>query len=210
MRIIVACERSGRVRDAFIGKGHDAVSCDLEPTDAPGPHIVGDALQAVHSRSWDMLIGFPPCTYLSWVGMANWYDPGRAMKRIKAAEFFMQLWESGIGKICLENPRGIMSDIFRPPDMEFHPYFFGDGDMKRTCLWLHNLPPLVYRMQTDLFGEATAAAKPKPLGTFRRKKTGKLKYRHFVDDINAPTFKNPQLRSMTFPAVAAAMAEQWG
>lgn len=210
MDILIGCEASGRVRDAFIARGHNAVSCDLLPTAMPGPHIQGDVLQAVKSRAWDMLIAFPPYTYLSYAGMGNWYDPGRAMKRILAAQLFMELIESGIPKVCVENPRGIMSKIYRDYDQEIHPYYFGDTDMKRTCLWLRNLPPLNFRLQADLFGGATAQARPQPKSSYRRKKTGALKNRYFVDHIRANNPDRAHLRSVTFPAVARAMADQWG
>lgn len=146
MRLLVACEYSATVREAFAAKGWDAWSCDLLPSDLPGKHYQCSALDVI-DLGWDLLIAFPPCTYLTYAGMANWYDEGRAEKRIKAAEFFMQMYNAPISHVCVENPRGIMSQLFRKPDMEIHPWYFGDREMKRTNLWLKNLPPLntIYR-----------------------------------------------------------------
>lgn len=207
-KILLACEESQIVCKAFREKGHEAYSCDLLPCSGGHPewHIQGDVLDIIND-GWDMGIFFPPCTYLSYAGMANWYDEGRAMKRIKAAEFFMQLWESPIEKICLENPQGVMSQIFRKPDMVIHPYYFGDRDMKRTGLWLKNLPKLYYQIEDDLFGKKTATQKPKPTLTYVRKKTGKIKKSYWHD---AQILMSGYERSKTFPGIAAAMAEQWG
>ncbi len=204
MRILIACEFSGIVRDAFKAKGWDAWSCDILPTERPGNHIQDDVLKHL-DEGWDMMIGHPPCTYLTFAGMANWNNEGRAMKRIKAAEFFMRLWEVAIPHICLENPRGIMSNIFRKPDLEIHPWYFGDREMKRTDLWLKNLPVLKYKLTDDLFGKKTATEKPQPVAIQIRKKTGKIKKRYWHDVRKM----NGHERSRTFSCIAAAMAEQW-
>lgn len=152
-----------------------------------------------------MMIAFPPCTYLTYAGMANWYDSGRAEKRIKAADFFMKLYNSSIQFICVENPRGIMSKIYRKPDQVIHPYYFGDPHLKRTCLWLKGLPKLNYKLENDLFGVATATPRPEPLRREVHKKNGRIKNRYFSD----VRMKTGHERSRTFPSIAEAMAEQW-
>jgi len=219
-RILVACEYSGIVRRAFAQLGWDAWSCDLLDTQMPtelcpdenlngwGNHIQGDALSVIN-YGWDLLIAFPPCTYLTYAGMRNWYDEGRAMKRIEAAKFFMQLYDAPIQHICIENPRGIMSKIFREPDMTIHPYYFGEPEMKRTCLWLKNLPKLEYRFTDDLFGLKTATEKPQPNRVEINKKTGRLKNRYFTDTIVNHKLKTGLEKSKSFQSIANAMAEQW-
>ncbi len=213
MRLLVACEYSATVREAFAAKGWDAWSCDLLPSDLPGKHYQCSALDVI-DLGWDLLIAFPPCTYLTYAGMANWYDEGRAEKRIKAAEFFMQMYNAPISHVCVENPRGIMSQLFRKPDMEIHPWYFGDREMKRTNLWLKNLPPLEYHLQENLFGQKTATDKPEPVSIDVRKKTGKRKVRYWHDAVfkeskNGRYFPTGHERSKTFSGIANAMADQW-
>ena len=147
--------------------------------------------------SFDLLIACPPCTYLTYSGTAIWFDDGRTMKRIEAAKFFMQLYDAPIKHICIENPRGIMTQIFRKPDMEIHPYYFGDNEMKRTNLWLKNLPKLNYQMQPDLFNQTVTATQ----------KTGQIKKRYTTDALNGKKFKNGHERSRFYPSIAKAMAE---
>lgn len=207
-KVLIACEYSGVVRTAFEHLGWDAWSCDILPSEIPGKHVVGDALEVLNNE-WDMLIAFPPCTYLTYAGMRFWYDEGRAIKRIKAAEFFMNLYDAPIKHVCIENPQGIMSKIFREPDQTIHPYYFGESHMKRTCLWLKNLPKLKYNLQDNLFEVKTSADKPKPVSAVFNKKTGRMKYRHFTDIINNGKLKSGLERSRTFNSIANAMAIQW-
>lgn len=228
--ILVACEYSGRVRDAFENLGWNALSIDLLPTESEqtkqaGKHWQGDIFSfddtpiyfEILKNRFDMLIGFPPCTYLTFAGKANWLDEGRTMKRIESAKFFMKLYELPIDHICIENPQGIMTNIFRNPDQIIHPYYFGDHEMKRTCLWLKNLPPLYYAKERTLFDdEITAKEKPKPKYITLHKKTGKMKNRYFCDGYYNETengkkllFRSGHEKSKTFPGIANAMAEQW-
>jgi site-specific DNA-cytosine methylase len=134
MRVLIACEYSGKVRDAFISKGHDVMSCDILDTEKPGPHYKGDVRDILYD-GWDMLIGFPPCTHLASSG-ARWFkekqSDGRQQEGI---DFFMLLANSGIPKIALENPVGIMSSRYRKPDQIIQPWQFGHGETKSTCLW---------------------------------------------------------------------------
>ena len=154
MKVLVACEYSGRVRDAFIAQGHDAMSCDILPTDSPGPHYQGD-IRDVIGGGWDLMIAHPPCTYLTIA--AEWAYKDEQKKRIKpgtligaarrqareeAIEFVMMLADADIPRIVIENPVGVLSSRWRKPDQFIQPYEFGDDASKKTCLWLKGLPPL--------------------------------------------------------------------
>jgi len=211
--ILIGCEYSATVRTAFEKLPNadlfNVWSADILPSDIPGGnHYQGDVLDILNSQSWDLLIAFPPCTYLTYAGMSHWYDEGRALNRSKAAMFFMQLYDSSVKHVCIENPQGIMNKIFRPPDQIVHPYYFGDNDMKRTCLWLKNLPALNHSyLQPSLFGDYVV--KPKPIHSNINKKTGKMKNRYFTDSFIDGKFKTSLQKSKTFPGIAQAMAEQW-
>lgn len=206
MRVLVACEKSGRVREAFAWLGHDAWSCDVQASDIPGNHIQDDVLNRL-ADGWDLMIAHPPCQYLSYAGMASWHKPGRDALRHAAAEFFMALVNAPINKICLENPRGYMSKYYRQCDQVIHPWYFGEPQMKRTCLWLKNLPKLEWTKENDLFGLATATTKPAPRYLTLDSKTNKFKKRYFTDSLSS---YQKQKRSITFQAIAEAMAKQWG
>lgn len=181
MRILIGCEFSGRVRDAFIAKGHTAVSCDLLPSETPGPHIQGDILKILDD-SWDMLIAFPPCTYLAASG-ARWFS-SRLDKQLEAIEFFKKLYLANIPKIAIENPVGVMSTKLRKPDQIIQPWQFGHGETKATCLWLKNLPKLT----------------PTNIVTGREPRIHKM----------APHENRSKIRSLTYLGIAKAMADQWG
>lgn len=209
LRALIACEYSGIVRTAFEQKGWDAVSCDLLPTEIPGNHYQGDVMDIIN-HGWDLMIAFPPCTYLTYAGMKDWQKIERVIKRIEAADFFMKLYCADISHICVENPRGIMYKIFRKPDQEIHPYYFGDNDMKRTGLWLKNLPKLIYHLQPDLFNpHVKPKKKPEPIEIQLCKKTNKMKKRYRSDSVSTKYFMNGHERSRFFPSVAKAMADQW-
>lgn len=187
MRVLVACEFSGIVRDAFIAQGHDAVSCDFLPTDSPGRHIQGDVL-AILEDGWDMMVAFPPCKYIC-AGGHNWLNRRPELKwrenREIAAAFFMRFVNAPIDRIAIENPIGIMSTWHRKPDQIVRPWMFGHGYRKDICLWLKNLPLL--------------------------KPTNIVEGRKVLDFWS--TKRNPNgrsLKSITFQGVADAMANQWG
>lgn len=201
MNVLIACERSGRVRDAFAARGHNAWSCDLVESESPGHHIIGDALQVIEWGCWDLLVGHPPCRTLSYAGMAHWNKPGRAEEREAAMAFFMALVNAPIPKIAIENPRGLPHQAYRKPDQVIHPYMFGDPFMKRTSLWLKGLPKLWWWDKPGSFFEITATDIPAPASIDR---SGKKRY--FVDSLT----RDPVDRARTFPSVAAAMAAQWG
>jgi hypothetical protein len=194
MRVLVACEYSATVRDAFRKRGHDAWSCDLLPTEGdPQWHIQGDALEIAYGMPWDLLIAHPPCTYLTWAGTGSWNKPGRAEKREQALSFFRDLWNSPIEKIAIENPRGYPTKVFRRQDQEVNPFDFGEPIRKRICLWLKGLPPLF----------PTNFVEVKPEKTYTRRDGRKYNcYYH--------QGKTAKERARFFPSVANAMAEQWG
>jgi hypothetical protein len=181
MRVLVACEFSGVVRDAFLCAGHDAVSCDLLPADRGGPHIQGDVLTVLHA-GWDLMIAHPPCTHLAVSG-ARWFKD-KLPEQAEALEFVRLLLDAPIPRIALENPVSIISSRIRKPDQTIQPWQFGHGEVKRTCLWLKNLPPL---RPTNIVDGRVARVHREPPGPDRWKK-----------------------RSVTYTGIAAAMADQWG
>jgi hypothetical protein len=150
---------------------------------------------------WDLMIAHPPCTYLSYAGIRHWNALGRKEKREEAMQFFMALYNTPIGKICMENPVGYPNTILRKPDQIIHPYYFGDSVQKRTCLWLKNLPVLNY--------SETILPKPEPLYIRKGKKHNGKKI-HWVEGIKGSGEKRAKERSKTFQGIADAMAEQWG
>ena len=204
MRVLVACEFSGIVRDAFVRRGHEAVSCDLLPTEKPALgrayHYQGDVLDII-GDGWDMLIGHPPCTYLSSAGNAWLNRPGRMAARDEAYDFVRCLASADIPKICIENPVGYLNTHWRQPDQIIHPYYFGDPKMKRTCLWLKGLPKLSY-----VPGEYPI---PEPVYVSTGETTLGKKI-HWTESIGKRKGDGWKERSRTSPAIAAAMAEQWG
>lgn len=220
--MLVACEFSGIVRDAFVARGHDAWSCDLLPTERPGNHIQGDVLPLL-KEPWDLVIAHPPCTYLSYAGTAHWNKPGRAELRNDALRFFVACYNANAPKVCVENPFGYPCQAFKQPSQVVNPFDFGEAVRKRTCLWLRGLPILM--TSNDLWGHSVAAvAPPEPIYVGVRKATGKPKARYETDVVGAtgrrrrwhwtesvsPTKDRRRERSRTFTSIARAMAEQWG
>lgn len=181
MKVLIACEFSGVVRDAFARQGHDAWSCDLLPTETPGQHYQCD-VRDVLDQDWDMAIMHPPCTHLAVSG-ARWFPEKRSEQR-EALEFVRTLLNTPIPHIALENPVSIIATEIREPDQIIQPWMFGHGETKATCLWLKNLPPL---HPTDIVSGRVGRVHMEPPGPDR--------------------WKN---RSRTFPGLAKAMAEQWG
>lgn len=192
MRVLIACEYSGTVRDAFRAAGHDAMSCDLLPTDRPGPHHQGDVFDII-GEGWDLMIAHPPCTHLAVSG-AKHFAAKIADGRQAAALFFVRrLLDAPIPRICLENPVSIISSQIRRPDQIIQPWQFGHEATKTTCLWLKGLPHLV---PTNIVGK----------GARHVTKGGK----------SLPTWYNLppspdrwKIRSATFQGIADAMAAQW-
>jgi len=193
MKVLVACEFSGVVREAFKAKGHDAWSCDLLPSELPGQHIQSDVLSHLDD-GWDMMIAHPPCTYLCNSGVRWLYEqPDRMEKMIAAREFFRKLCEVDIKKICIENPiphKYLFADIFIPRyNQIIHPWQFGHSEKKSTCLWLKNLPKLVPLRFVD------NRINPSRKESIFRERPGPQRWMN---------------RSRTFPGIADAMAQQWG
>lgn len=182
MRVLVACEFSGIVRDAFAARGHDAWSCDLLSSERPGQHIQGDVFRDVDSSGWDLVISFPPCTYLCVSG-ARWFAERRP-QQADAVRFARQLMEWPCPRTAVENPIGVLSTRVRKPDQIVQPWQFGHGETKATCLWLKNLPKLV---PTNVVTGRTARVHRESPGPDRARR-----------------------RSRTYTGIAAAMAEQWG
>jgi len=180
VRVLIACEYSGTVRDAFIAAGHDAMSCDLLPTDVDGPHYQGDVLDVIND-GWDLMIAHPPCTHLAVSG-ARWFKDKKT-EQIEALNFVQFLLDAPIKKIALENPISIISSKIRKPDQIIQPWMFGHGETKATCLWLKNLPKLT----------------PTNIVDGREQRIHKL----------PPTPDRWKIRSKTFQGIADAMAAQW-
>ena len=219
MRVLIACEYSGTVRDAFIDAGHDAMSCDLLPTDAPGPHYQGD-VRDVLGDGWDLMIAHPPCTYLSVSGM---HRTARGLRDPQLTEdalnFVRLLLNSPVPHIALENPVSVISTRIRRPDQIIQPWQFGHDASKTTCLWLQNLPPL----------RPTGIVEPRYVCCGRTlnpsvglygcpdccgsKGKARPRWANQTDSGQNRLSPGPdrwKRRSATYPGIAAAMAAQWG
>ena len=183
--MLVACESSGTVRDAFIRAGHDAMSCDILPTDSPGPHYQGDVFDVI-DYPWELMIGHPPCTHLSVSGSRHFAEKKLDGRQQAAVSFFMRLIRQSahIPMVAIENPVCIMSSLYRKPDQIIHPWQYGHGETKATCLWLKGLPLL---QPTNIVEGREARIHRMPPSPDRWKE-----------------------RSKTFQGIADAMASQWG
>lgn len=220
MRVLVACEYSGRVRDAFIRAGHEAMSCDLLDTEAPGPHYVGDVRDVI-GGGWDLMISHPPCTYLASSGL-HWNKrvPGRAEKTQEALSFVRMLLDAPIPKIALENPIGCISTNVRRPDQTVQPWMFGEDASKATCFWLKNLPPLVPTSRHEgQYGCKCGHRFPIALGKYGcpncagKNGAAKVVYANQTNSGQnnlSPGADRWKERSRTFQGIADAMADQWG
>jgi len=188
MRILIACEFSGIVREAFNYKGHDVWSCDFLPTEQTSEkHYQGDVFDLIDTEHWDMMLAFPPCTHLAVSGARYFYK--KKIRQRRALAFIQDLLDSPIERIMLENPIGVISTKIRKPDQYIQPWMFGHGETKKTCLWLKNLPPL----------------KPTKIMEYRRANltpSGQNKL--------GPSPTRWMDRSRTYPGIAEAMADQWG
>lgn len=194
MKILIACEFSGIVRDAFAKLGHDVTSCDLEPSLRPGKHYVGDVRNILYD-GWDMMIAFPPCTHLAISGARHFES--KYAEQEQAIEFFRELAAAPIARIALENPVGIMSSFFRKPDQIIHPWKFGHSTTKATCLWLKDLLPL---KPTNIVDR----------GNFVDLPNGKRMSKWYYETSKLPKVERARARNTTFQGVADAMAAQWG
>lgn len=183
MNVLIACEFSGVVREAFRAKGHNAWSCDLLPTDCIGQHIIGNVLLLLE-QEWDLMIAHPPCTHLSVSGARHFAAKKESGVQQEAIDFFMALANCNIPRIAIENPISIISTHYRKPDQIIQPWQFGHGETKATCLWLKNLPPLT----------------PTNIVEGREQRIHKM----------PPSPDRAKLRSITYQGIADAMANQWG
>jgi site-specific DNA-cytosine methylase len=181
MKILIACEFSGTVRTAFQEAGHDALSCDLLPSEIPGQHYQGD-VRDILNDGWDMMVAHPPCTDLAVSG-ARWFKDKQEQQK-EALEFVRLLMSAPIERIAIENPISIISSRIRKPDQIINPWQFGHGETKKTCLWLKGLPLLT---PTDIVDGRVNRVHRMPPGPDRWKE-----------------------RSRTYPGIAKAFAEQWG
>ena len=213
MKVLVACEYSGRVRDAFIAAGHDALSCDLLPSEATGPHYQGD-VRDILCDGWDLMIAHPPCTYLTIAAEWAYRDvqskkikPGtligeaRRSAREEAIAFVMDLANAPIERIAIENPIGVLSTGWREPDQFVQPYEYGDDASKKTCLWLKNLPRLT----------PTNLAVPR-LSISTDGRSYSLRWANQTDsgqNKEPPSADRWKIRSTTWPGLASAMSSQW-
>jgi len=196
MKVLIACEFSGTVRDAFIAKGHDAMSCDLAPTDAPGPHYEGDVFDII-DQDWDLMIAHPPCTHLAVSGARHFAKKRADGRQQQGIDFFMRLVNCQIPKYAIENPIGIMSSVYRKPDQIVHPWQYGHSVTKATCLWLKGLEPLNPTNIVDK-GEVWVA------------KSGKRMSQWYYDSSCLSPKDREKMRNKTFQGIADAMAAQWG
>lgn len=199
MKVLIACEFSGIVREAFKARGHDAWSCDLLETEIPGQHIQGDVLPIL-LQPWDLIISHPPCTHLAVSG-ARWFKYKRKEQK-EALWFVKQIMKAPAAMLCIENPVSIISTKIRKPDQIIQPFHFGHAETKTTCLWLKGLPLLTP------VGQVEPDYMRKPNGEYYRDKKGKRYSRiHFLSGRHPDRAK---IRSRTYPGIAAAMAAQWG
>lgn len=220
MKVLVACEESQRVCIGFQRLGHEAYSCDIEECSGGHPewHIQNDVLPLLNGNcsfrtvggvehrilgKWDMIIAFPPCTYLTntgnrWFNVERYGDRAikRKKERIKAIQFFMQFVNADCERIAIENPVGVMSTRYRKPDQIMQPYEFGETERKTTCLWLKGLPAL----------KPTKIVEPKIV----KCASGAIECNWHMETLHLKPKERSKLRSKTFPGIAKAMAEQWG
>jgi len=196
MKVLVACEHSGTVRDAFRALGHDAISCDLLPTDTPGPHYQGD-VNDILSHRWDMVLAFPPCTHLAVSGAKHFEAKRADGRQQEGIDFFMLFTRLDCPRVVIENPVGIMSTHYRKPHQIIQPWQFGDPFTKTTCLWLKGLQKLV---PTNVVEK----------GERHVTKSGKSLPKWYNDALSLPLAQRAIVRNKTFQGIANAMAQQWG
>lgn len=194
MRVLIACECSGIVRDAFARRGHDAWSCDLKPSETPGQHIQGDALKVIRDFGhWDLLIAHPECTHIAVSGALHFAAKCADGRQQAAVDFFMAIANCRIPLYAIENPVGIISTLWRKPDQIIQPFQYGHPESKKTCLWLRGLPRLSYTNVLPL-PECGYWNNQTPSGQSNL----------------GPSADRATIRSRTYPGISDAMASQWG
>ena len=201
MKALIACEESQAVCKEFRRLGHEAYSCDTQECSGGHPewHIKGDVLEQL-DKGWDIMLAFPPCTHLAVSGAAWFEEKIKDGRQQEGIDFFMRLVSAQIPRKAIENPIGIMSNIYRKPDQIIHPFYFGDPESKATCLWLDGLTSLQHFPQDDLFNQKTWV-EPEYIISSKGVKHSPI---HWMGGGNGKE------RSKTFPGIAKAMADQWG
>jgi hypothetical protein len=193
MKVLIACEFSGTVRDAFIAKGCDAMSCDLLPTERDGPHYQGD-VRDILGDGWDLMVAHPPCTHLAVSG-AKWFSK-KQRQQAEALDFVRLLMDCQVPRWCIENPVSVISTKIRKPDQIIQPWQFGHEATKTTCLWLNGLPKLT---PTKIVGK----------GEFVTFASGNRMAKWYADAARLSPLQRAKVRSQTFDGIANAMADQW-
>lgn len=196
MKVLVACEFSGTVREAFTKLGHDAWSCDIEPTEVAGQHYQGDMFEIVND-GWDLIIAHPPCTHIAVSGARHFEKKRADGRQQQGIDFFMKVANINVPKLAVENPIGIMSTLYRKPEQIIQPYEYGHKTTKATCLWLKGLPLL---KPTDIVEK----------GEFVTFPSGKRMSKWYADSAKHNPKERERIRNKTFQGIANAMAEQWG
>jgi site-specific DNA-cytosine methylase len=196
MKVLIACEFSGTVRQAFAKLGHDAWSCDLEPTQTEGNHYQGDMFDIIND-GWDLIIAHPPCTHLAVSGARHFEKKRADGRQQQGIDFFMRVVNINVPKLAVENPIGIMSTLYKKPDQIIQPFQYGHGTTKATCLWLKGLPLLKPTNIVDK-GEVVTFA------------SGKRMSKWFYESSQLPPKERERMRNKTFQGIADAMADQWG
>lgn len=196
MKVLVACEFSGTVRDAFAKLGHDAWSCDLEASETSGNHYQGDMFDIIN-EGWDLMIAHPPCTHLAVSGARHFEKKRADGRQQQGIDFFMKVINAPIPRMAVENPIGIMSSIYRKPDQIIQPWEYGHKTTKATCLWLKDLPLL---KPTNIVEK----------GEFVVFTSGKRMSKWYADSAKHSPKEREKIRNKTFQGIADAMAEQWG
>ena len=196
MKILIACEFSGTVREAFRKIGHDAWSCDIIKSDDESPYHIQDDVLKIMNNHWDMMVAFPPCTHLAVSGAKHFAKKREDGRQQQGINFFMSIINASIPLIAVENPVGIMSSIYRKPDQIINPYEFGHNVSKKTCLWLKNLPTL---KATNIVDKGEYITFP----------SGKRMHKWYADKAFGGEARQ-KVRNKTFQGIADAMAQQWG
>ena len=196
MKVLIACEFSGSVRNAFTALGHDAMSCDLEPSSTLGKHYQGDVFDIIND-GWDLMIAHPPCTHLAVSGARHFAKKRADGRQQQGIDFFLKLADCNIPRYAIENPIGIMSSVYRKPEQIIQPWQYGHDTTKATCLWLKGLPLLKPTNIVDKGGVWVA-------------KSGKRMSQWFYESSLLPPKEREKMRNTTFKGIADAMAQQWG
>lgn len=211
IRVLIGCEESQAVCIEFRKLGVEAYSCDIQECSGGHPewHLQEDIFEVINREHWDCMIAFPPCTHLAVSGAAHFEKKREDGRQQEGIDFFMKLTQTTIKHWAIENPVGIMSNIYRKPNQVIQPYYFGDEAQKTTCLWLKNLPPLYHNSAPNLFDQEITHVSKGEFCTWVDGKTGKIKQKSKFMERGFTQSERGKARSKTFPGIAKAMAIQW-